>query len=114
MKQFGIKYIISLIFSALAIALIVFQFYLFAAISLLVAFFLNIREVKFYSCIYQFLNFRAQVALIGYCTDMTIGEGHWFLLLGIIIPFAGIFRLEFFKVFKDSKYVGVDVLAAFA
>jgi peroxiredoxin Q/BCP len=111
MKSFGIKFIFSAGFVVISIVLLALKFYLFAALGCLIAFALNIREIKFYSTIYQFINFRIQTLLIGFCIDHIVGAGYWFTILGLVLPFAGIFRLELFKIFCDSKYIALDVTA---
>jgi peroxiredoxin len=112
MKNFGIKYIISIGFVITSIVLLLLNFYLFATLGLLIAFAFNIREVKFYSSVYQFVNFRVQTLLLGFCIDQIVGDGYWFTLLGTVLPFAGIFRLELFKFFCDAKYIMFDVASA--
>jgi peroxiredoxin len=111
MKNFGIKFIVSVGFVIISIVLLALKFHFFAALGCLVAFALNIREIKFYSSIYQFINFRIQTLLIGFCIDQIVGTGYWFTILGLVLPFAGIFRLELFNVFCDSKYIALDVVA---
>lgn len=111
MKNFGIKFIVSVGFVIISLILLALKFYLFSALGCLAAFAFNIREIKFYSSVYQFINFRVQTLLIGFCTDQIVGTGYWFTLLGLVLPFGGIFRLEFFKIFCDSKYIALDVIA---
>jgi peroxiredoxin len=111
MKNFGTKFIFSIALLIISIVLVAMKFYFYSGLVCLGAFTLNIREIKFYSSIYQFANFRIQTLLIGYCTDQIVGTGYWFTTLGLILPFGGIFRLELFKFFCDSKYVAADVTA---
>jgi peroxiredoxin len=111
MKNFGIKFIVSVGFLVISLVLLALNLYLVAALGCLIAFGFNIREIKFYSSIYQFINFRLQTLLIGFCIDQIVGSGYWFTVLGLVLPFAGIFRLELFKIFCDAKYILLDVTA---
>jgi len=109
MKSFGIKFIISAVFTVGAAALILLDQHLYAAIACVVAFFLNVPEVKSHSSVFQFANFRVHTLLLGYSVDFLINDGtFWYTLTMFLMSFAGVLRLELFNVFLVKRYTGVE------
>ncbi len=110
MKNFGIKFLLSLPFTIGSVVLIVLHQPLYAAIAGLLAFVLNLKEVKDYSSYFQFINFRVHTLTLGYALDMLQGDGtYWYTACMFASSFAGVLRLELFDIMLVERMVWVEV-----
>jgi thioredoxin-dependent peroxiredoxin len=111
MKNFGIKFIISCVFSIAGICFLFMKMPLPAAIAFVFAFFLNAKEIKEYGSFFQFINFRVHTLLLGYSVDILAEEGtYWFTLAMFMMSFAGCLRLEFFSTLKIKQNIWIEML----
>jgi peroxiredoxin len=111
MKHFGIKFLVSLPFTAGSVVLLILNQPLYAAIAGLVAFIFNLKEVKDYTSYYQFINFRVCTLTLGYGLDMLLGEGtYWFTAAMFCTSIAGLVRLEFFKNMVTYRHAWVEAI----
>jgi peroxiredoxin len=114
MKNFGIKFLISLPFTAASVILIILHQPLYAAIAALVAFTFNLKEVKDYSTPFQFVNFRIHTLTLGYGLDMYFADGsYWFTAVMFSTSVSGLIRLEFYESMKTYRNTWVEAIGLF-
>jgi peroxiredoxin len=111
MKNFGIKFLISLPFTAGSVILIILHQPLYAAIAGLLAFTFNLKEVKEYSTYYQFVNFRIHTITLGLGLDLLLNPGsYWYTIMMFCASLAGLFRLEFFKAVRTYSNSWIEAI----
>lgn len=109
MKHFGKAFIVSVVLGLGAMVCAYLQYYLIAAVLCVPAFFAVAGEVKKYASMYQFINFRIITILLGICLDKMMGGAPYLYTLAMfMMSFAGLVRLEFFKIFLVGRYYWVE------
>jgi peroxiredoxin len=112
MKHFGKAFIVSVVLGAGAMVCAYLQHYLIAAILCVPSFFAVAGEIKKYASMYQFISFRIITILLGICIDKMIGNAAYLYTLSMFtMSFAGVVRLEFFKIFLVGRYYWVEAIA---
>jgi hypothetical protein len=111
MKNFGIKFIISVLLTIGGILSLFLGYHLIAAFLFIAGFFPNGGEITQYASVFQFMNFRINTLLLGYTVDVLTGNKYYFNTMGMfMLSFSGLLRLELYNMFSVKNGVWLEII----
>ena len=112
MKHFGPKLIVAGFSLLAAFVFLLLNMPLYSAIGGILAFSMTGGEIKEYSTWYQFISYHLSTMLVGYSTDLLVGQGTYYYTIAMFFnQFTGVLRLELMNRMSFGKMIWTEILA---